>query len=285
MSDAPDLDELIERLRVRAADPDRRTSSPPSRFMAGVRTLDLGGLAAMTRQLAADLGRVVSANQQGRVDPTGHAKARDLEHEMTTAAPSILPAPAGEASIAAAEAALGVTLPPVLRRVYSEVADGGFGPGEGILPLSEVVRTYRELRDPGQMPRGRSWPDAMLPLVELSPGWECVDATTGRVIEWDPEDLAEHSSEERFRRSFRERFPSVETWLGDWVGSRTAAEERAALMAQHMSSDAQVRMAREARARIRQMTPDERAKMGLPEVGWERVVWGGLGWDEHDPTS
>ena len=34
-------------------------------------------------------------------------------------------------------------------------------------------------------------------------------------------------------------------------------------------------MAREARENIARMSPEERAAMGLPEVGWERVVWGG----------
>jgi len=28
------------------------------------------------------------------------------------------------------------------------------------------------------------------------------------------------------------------------------------------------------------MSPEERAAMGLPESGWEHVVWGGLGLDE-----
>jgi hypothetical protein len=36
------------------------------------------------------------------------------------------------------------------------------------------------------------------------------------------------------------------------------------------------------RARIAAMTPEERAAMGLPAVGWERVVWGGIGLDEDE---
>ena len=44
-------------------------------------------------------------------------------------------------------------------------------------------------------------------------------------------------------------------------------------------------MAREARENIARMSPEERAAMGLPEVGWERVVWGGLGWVEDDETG
>lgn len=281
MIDAPDLDALIPRLRARAADAERRTDVRPSEFGATVGALDLEGLLSMGRALGSSLRDVVAANQAGLVDQAGHVRALEIERAMRTPAPSVLPAPAGAAAIERAEAALGVALPASLRRVYAEVADGGFGPGEGIVPLSRVVTTYADLRRPdGRLPRGRSWPVGLLPVVEMDPGYDCVEAATGRVIAWDPEELCEHSREDRFRRSFREIFPSVEAWLGDWVGSKTQAEQMAELTARYLSSDAQVQMAREARASIARMTPKERAKMGLPETGWERVVWGGLGWEE-----
>ncbi len=41
--------------------------------------------------------------------------------------------PATPAEVAAAEVRLGYTLPPLLRRLYIEVGDGGFGPGYGVL--------------------------------------------------------------------------------------------------------------------------------------------------------
>jgi hypothetical protein len=47
----------------------------------------------------------------------------------------------------------------------------------------------------------------------------------------------------------------------------------------------QVEESRTSRAMISAMTPQERAAMGLPEVGWERVVWGGLGLDEDDDAG
>jgi hypothetical protein len=249
-------------------------------------TLDLGGLLAMGRDLGASLRSVVAANREGRVDQAGHARALELQRAMSTPAPSVLPGPAAEAVVARAEADLGVTLPVALRRVYAEVADGGFGPGTGLLPLMDVVTEYRDLATPdGRLPRGRSWPAGLLPLVERDPGFDCCEASTGWIIAWDPEDLSEHGSEDRFRRSFREIFPSVEAWLGDWVGSKTQAEQTADLMASVMSNDAQVQMARDARARIAKLSPEERAKMGLPEIGWERVVWGGLGWDEDETAG
>lgn len=41
-----------------------------------------------------------------------------------------LPGPASEAHVAAAERVIGYPIPPLLRRLYLEVADGGFGPGD-----------------------------------------------------------------------------------------------------------------------------------------------------------
>jgi hypothetical protein len=282
----PDLEALLPQLRSRAADPQRRTDVRPSELGASISTLDLGGLLAMGRDLGASLRNVVAANQAGRVDQAGHARALELERAMSTPAPSVLPGPAAETVVARAEADLGVALPVALRRVYTEVADGGFGPGPGLLPLMDVVAEYRDLGRPdGRLPRGRSWPAGLLPIVEMDPGFDCCEAATGRIIAWDPEELSEHAGEDRFRRSFREIFPSVEAWLGEWVGSRTQAEQTAALMARVMSNDAQVQMAREARANIAKLSPEERAKMGLPDTGWERVVWGGLGWDEDETAG
>jgi hypothetical protein len=52
-----------------------------------------------------------------------------------------------------------------------------------------------------------------------------------------------------------------------------------------MSPEYQAQQAREARAAIGRMTPEERARMGLPAVGWEKVVWGGVGWDEDEAKA
>ena len=111
MTADPDLEALIPRLRSRAADPERRTDVRPSELGASVATLDLGGLLAMGRDLGASLRSVVAANQEGRVDPAGTARALELERAMSTPAPSVLPGPAAETVVARAEADLGVTLP------------------------------------------------------------------------------------------------------------------------------------------------------------------------------
>jgi SMI1 / KNR4 family (SUKH-1) len=45
--------------------------------------------------------------------------------------------PATAEAVAAAEDTIGFALPPLLRRLYLEVGDGGFGPGYGLLGLSD----------------------------------------------------------------------------------------------------------------------------------------------------
>ncbi len=240
---------------------------------------------AAARGIGDLLGNVVAANQAGRVDPQGAAVADKLGRQMATPVDPGLPSPANDATIAAAESALGVPFPASLRRVYAEVADGGFGPGDGLLPLARIVAQHRGLRSPGMMPRGREWPAGLLPVVSMDPGWDCVDAATGRVVAWDPESLTETSSEASFVRSFSEAHSSVEAWLGAWLGSRTHEEDRQDMMARFMAPEYQLQQAREARAAIGRMTLEERRAMGLPDEGWEAVVWGGLGWEPDDQSG
>jgi hypothetical protein len=271
MTDPLPLDDLLPRLRTRAQDPERRTSSRPSQLMAGMRTMDLGGLLTMGRSLADQLRGVVAANQQGRVDPAGLETAHGIERAMNTPAPSVLPGPAHEAWLATIEGRLGVALPPALRRVYLEVADGGFGPGEGLLPLAHVASQYEELRSPGMMPDGRSWPVGLLPLVSMDPGWDCVEASTGRLVAFDPEELDERVSDRRWAAAFRELHPSVEAWLTDWVGSKTQEEVMAAQRA-HMRANAAYIHIRNLQA----SSPEQLAQFGLTD-GWEARMAEGMG--------
>jgi hypothetical protein len=273
------LDDLVRRLRGRAADPARRVDVAVSRFDAGVRALDLGGLMGQLGSIGALLQRTVDANRAGRVDPEGHDAALRVQSDMATpASPDVSP-PADEATLDAAEARLGFALPPVLRRVYLEVADGGFGPGTGLFATARIVTEYEKLRAEPYLPRGPRWPDGLLPIVDRDPGFDCVDAGSGRVVGWDPEGLSERSGDRAWQRTFTEIAPSLEAWLDEWVGSKTVQEQMAERLA-----ESQLAEARKARAAIRAKTPEERAAMGLPAVGWERIVWGGLGWngDENE---
>jgi hypothetical protein len=52
-----------------------------------------------------------------------------------------------------------------------------------------------------------------------------------------------------------------------------------------MLAEAERRAARDAREAIAGMTPEARAAMGLPEIGWENVVWGGVGLEGDEPSG
>jgi hypothetical protein len=272
-----DETELIERLRKRAADPERRTEARPSSFVAGTQAMSIGDLMAGLASARADLDRALQASRRGVVDPQSHARAEAIGAAMNTPASLQLLAPATEQALREAEGALGVELPAFVRGLYTEIADGGFGPGEGLLPLARAVKRYRELVGGEELPRGRKWPAGLVPLVDRDPELECVDAATGKVIAWDPEGLSQRSNEDRFQRSFHDVAGSAAEWLAAWLDSPTVAERMAATLRR-----GQVEQARAARASIAAKTPEERRAMGLPDVGWEKIVWGGIGLDEDE---
>jgi hypothetical protein len=275
MDPSDQLDALIGRLRARAGDPQRRADAPQSAFSASIASMSLGNLFSAGRAAALDLRRVVEMNQAGRIDPELHVKAEDIHRAMSTPAETDVRPVASEALVASVEAELGGRLPLALRRAYREVADGGFGPGGGLLSLAAAMAAYRGLSSEPYLPSGSTWPVGLLPILEAHPGYTCVDVATGQVIDWDPEELTERSGETAWRRSFSAASPSVEAWLEAWVGSRPSQE-----VMQEELDRSTVEQARQSRAMIAAMTPEQREAMGLPEVGWERVVWGGIGLDE-----
>ena len=273
------IDDLIDRLRRRAADPDRRVDFRQNVFSQQVTSMNLGSLLGMLGGAAADLRRVVADNQAGRVDPEIVAKADLIGAAMSTPVVATLPSPADPAAVEQAEAELGFALPPVLRRVYLEVSDGGFGPGGGLMSLASATAAYARLRKGDELPRGRSWPERLLPIREVDPGFDSVDAASlaGRIVAWDPEDLREFSGEKAWNASFSEIAPSVEAWLEEWVGANTQAENDQEFMRKMMIDEA-----RRSRAYFAAMTPEERAAYGFPEVGWESQIADGLGMEEDE---
>lgn len=74
-------------------------------------------------------------------------------------------APATASALAVAERALGFRLPTLLRRIYVEVADGGVGPGHGVLPLGGegLVELH------GRLHVERRLPTTLLPICD----WGC----------------------------------------------------------------------------------------------------------------
>lgn len=269
---------LIERLRERAADPERRTDHRPSVFDSTVRSMSLGELFSAGRSMFGDLMKVVQTNQAGLPpEPESVARAEQIQRDMSAPAPAPDLTSATSEDVRAAEQALGVTFPPFLARVYVEVADGRFGPGGGLIPLERMVRETRELRSGDIVPRNRKWPATYVPVVHVDPGWTCVDTATGAVVEWDPEDMEERMSEEAWGATFSEVAPSVEAWLSKWLARRAAQdrkpseEERWARMAARAQTpEGQAHQLRKTRGYLAQMSAEDRARYGFdtlyPEI-------------------
>ena len=160
------------------------------------------------------------------------------------------------------------------------MANGGFGPGGGLLSVERSIAAYRRLSAADELPRGRLWPRELLPIRDNEPGYECLNIESGRVVAWDPEALAERVSDRRWEGSFSETAPSLAAWLTTWLDSRPAHEAL-----QERINASMLEQARAARASIAKKTPEERRAMGLPEIGWEKVVWGGLGLEEDEGSQ
>jgi hypothetical protein len=119
-----------------------------------------------------------------------------------------LPPPASAMAVADAEAVLGFAFPPLLRRLYLEVANGGFGPGEGVLGVpdagsykqrTDIVRHHRIFSSG----RHQLVPEGMLWLCDWGSAiWsllDCRDSGDG-IWGWDP--MGPHlSSGESMRES------------------------------------------------------------------------------------
>jgi hypothetical protein len=116
-----DVERLIEAIRERANDPARRIDERPSEFFASARSMNVGQLLTTARGL---LGQALRAGR-GELDDDVLAQAERIQGSMSRPATSpALPAPATPEALAAAEARIGVTLPPLLRRLLAEVANG-----------------------------------------------------------------------------------------------------------------------------------------------------------------
>jgi hypothetical protein len=144
--------------------------------------------------------------------------------------------PATAADLEETERQLGFPLPPLLRELYSKVANGGFGPGYGLLgarggaPVDwakDIADAYRTDRDPShrleQSDAERGDPDWFEPYYDEWPGrvvrlvhwgcaiWSCLDLRRGRVLRYE----ALHGTPTRAAMTIEAA--SLEGWLERWL--------------------------------------------------------------------
>lgn len=127
-----------------------------------------------------------------------------------------------ESAVAKVEKQLGFRLPRDLRQLYTEVADGNFGPFFGIRRLSNWAKDYLKLVADLEAERGHPWPAQLLPLVFLNGRRICLDRDSGEVVLWDRP--AKRCSARKWQASFVPQSASLEEWLERWVDTPTVCE-------------------------------------------------------------
>jgi hypothetical protein len=152
--------------------------------------------------------------------------------------------PLTEPQMQACEAQLGFSLPPLLRDLYMQVADGGFGPAWGINGLRDepddqwggLVTEYRKLKQhhrlvsltdlkkraiPDHMINlpGYVWPERLLRLCNWGCGnYSSIDGRTGQILYLTP------GQECNWLLDYTHA--SLGDWLEDWLAGTLAMETR-----------------------------------------------------------
>jgi hypothetical protein len=180
------------------------------------------------------------------------------EYEEAKAAGMLEPLPplrpATEATVAEAEEELGHPLPALLRRLYLEVGNGGFGPAYGILGLE---RGHPRGRGETAIEVYRSWTHeyGLLPLCEWGCGiYSLLDFRTddGQVWGFDPnpvpeELLAPHPEgvglatwlDRWLRGEDRQPWMVEDEETGEWRGATDAEYEQLRLESEEWESEAE----------------------------------------------
>lgn len=155
----------------------------------------------------------------------------------------VLHPPASVGELAETEKRLGMRLPPLVRRVYAEVGNGGFGPGYGLWGLitghqddrDSVVSRYELYTGPA--PEGDEnwrWPRSRIVLAH----WGCAICSCldlafepAPVLRFDPgrfvaRGAAEHGAvpSESLDPCFAPEADSFGEWLRAWLDGRVKFE-------------------------------------------------------------
>jgi hypothetical protein len=176
---------------------------------------------------------------------------RKLIHRLTQRAqdgqlasdeiPAPIPPPVSPRTVATTEQQLGFALPELLRLLYLQIGNGGFGPSYGILGLkggatdergNTLVGVNRAMRALARENRYWRWPEGLLPLCRLGCGmYSCLDCARPRVpvLIFDPNNLDADETEKneavlRWTNAFWHQEHSFVSWLEGWLDQRPERE-------------------------------------------------------------
>jgi SMI1 / KNR4 family (SUKH-1) len=132
-------------------------------------------------------------------------------------------APASEAALAQAERRLRFGLPALLRQIYSQVGNGGFGPSYGLIGVPggatddlkrSVIDVYKDYRKYCR----KTWPEKLLPVChDGCAHYFCVDCsrTAAPVFLFDT--TAHLVDKAAWEKSVRRVASSLRRWLLEWL--------------------------------------------------------------------
>ncbi|MES2470598.1 MAG: SMI1/KNR4 family protein [Verrucomicrobiota bacterium] len=127
---------------------------------------------------------------------------------------------------------LGFALPRFLKQMYSEVANGGFGPAYGFMSATDeeyaphlddvYIVAFHRMASGCDLSEAWRWPDKLISIADNGCGMRwCLDCDTGEIVFFagDTIDLDDaHTFQEAFIRTGRSLQEGVEDWLTgkDW---------------------------------------------------------------------
>jgi cell wall assembly regulator SMI1 len=151
--------------------------------------------------------------------------------------------PAKAQTVDAAEQDLGFPLPELLRTIYTQVGNGGFGPAYGFLGVKggatdesgkTLVGVYRSLKGLSRENAYWNWPDGLLPLCRLGCGmYSCLDCVRPRapVLTFDPNVIWVDDDEadkreviQLWANAFWWEENSFTSWLARWLDDQPEPE-------------------------------------------------------------
>jgi hypothetical protein len=157
-------------------------------------------------------------------------KQRILDYEHLTdmihyVKPKVFP-PVTLEIIQSVEKQLGFRLPDILRNIYMKVGNGGFGPGYGLIGVSEgasddqgntIEILYHLYHKDEPSDPNWNWPKGLVPICYWGCAiYSCIDCNrpNAPVIVFDPNEHEEHKS---WDTSFILQRASFEEWIEAWL--------------------------------------------------------------------
>jgi hypothetical protein len=123
------------------------------------------------------------------------------------------------------ERRLGFPLPPLFKRIYMDVGNGGFGPGYGLLGMSNgapddfgktAPESYSLRRQGDPDNRDWFWPDALLPICHWGCAiYSCINCRDSNfpMQIFDPN---VHQDSD-WRDAYFDEAPSFDSWIREWA--------------------------------------------------------------------